>query len=66
MYIYIYIYRNRVMTAFHLSNMASFVSCVFRRVKDRHDLLHCSPLLKKTCVRQVVLDKWFPPSIKSA
>ena len=23
-------------------------------------LLHCSPLLKKTSVRQVVLDKWFP------
>ena len=26
-------------------------------------LLHYSPLLKKTCVRQVVLDKWFPLSL---
>ena len=24
-------------------------------------LLHYSPLLKKACVGQVVLDKWFPP-----
>ena len=41
---------------------ASFALCVFRRVKDHHniDLLNCSPLLKKTCVRQVVLDRWFP------
>ena len=23
-------------------------------------MLHDSPLLKKTCVRQVALDKWFP------
>ena len=30
----------------------------FRSVKDRHNLLNCSPLLKKSCVRQVVLDKW--------
>ena len=34
--------------------------CVFRRVKDHRNLLHCSPCLKKTCVRQVVLDKRFP------
>ena len=27
--------------------------------KDRHDLLHHSPRLKKACVRQVALDKWF-------
>ena len=39
---------------------ASFASCVFRRVKGRHNLLHDSPLLKNTRVRQVVLDKWFP------
>ena len=31
--------------------------CVFRRVKDHRNLLHYSPLLKNTCVRQVVLDK---------
>ena len=43
-----------------LSNAASFVSCVFHRVKNHHGLLHDSPLLKNTCVRQVVLDKWFP------
>ena len=36
--------------------------CLFRRAKDRHNLLYCSPLLKKTCVRQVALDdKSFPP-----
>ena len=35
--------------------------CVFRRVKDHHDLREIPPVLKKTCVRQVVmLDKWFP------
>ena len=38
----------------YLSNTASFVLCVFRRVKDLHDLLHCSPLSKNTCVRRVV------------
>ena len=38
----------------YLSNTASFVLCVFCRVKDHHDLLHDSPLLKNTCVRQVV------------
>ena len=31
--------------------------CVFRRVKDHRNLLHYSPPLKKTCFRQVVLDK---------
>ena len=44
----------------YLSNTASFVLCVFRRVKEHHNLLHDSTRLKKTCVRQVVLDKWFP------
>ena len=29
-------------------------------VKDHHNVLHDSPLLKKACVRRVVLDKWFP------
>ena len=34
---------------------------LFNSVKDHHTLLHNhSPLLKKTCVRQVVLDKWLP------
>ena len=36
--------------------------CVFRRVKDHFKLLFYSPLLKKTCVRQVALAKWFPLS----
>ena len=36
---------------------------MFRRVKDHHSLLHCSPLLKKTCVRQVVLDKRLHPEL---
>ena len=39
---------------------ASFVLCVFRRVKDHHNLLHHSPLVKETSVGQVALDKWFP------
>ena len=33
---------------------------LLRRVKDHHNLLHDSPCLKTTCVRQVVLDNWFP------
>ena len=44
----------------YLSDAASFVLCVFCRVKDHHKLLHYSSLLKKTCVKQVVLDKWLP------
>ena len=28
--------------------------------QDHHRLLHSSPLLKNTCVRQAVLDKWSP------
>ena len=47
-------------TCLTLSNAASLASCLFRRVKDRHNLLHDSPRLKNNCVRQVVLDKWFP------
>ena len=31
--------------------------CAFRRVKDHYHLLYYSPLLKNTCVGQVVLDK---------
>ena len=44
----------------YLSNTASFVLCASRRAEDHHKLLHYSPLLKNTCVRRVVLDKWFP------
>ena len=40
---------------------ASFVLCVVYSVKDHHDLRHDSPRLKKTCGRQVVLNKRFPP-----
>ena len=43
--------------------MASFVLFVLCRVKDHHMLLHCSPLLKKTCIRQVVLDERLPLNI---
>ena len=42
------------------STAASIVVCVVDRVKDRHDLLQSSPILHKACVRQVLLDKWFP------
>ena len=41
---------------------ASLALCVFRRVKGHHNLLHDSSRLKKTCFRQVVLDKSFPLS----
>ena len=41
---------------------AASVLCVFRRAKDHRNLLHYSPCLKNTCVRQVALDKWFPLS----
>ena len=47
----------RYLSRRYLSNTASFVLCVFRRVKDHQNLLHCSPLLKNACARQVVLDK---------
>ena len=50
----------------YLSTTASSVLCVFRRVKDHHNLLQYSPPSKKTCVRQVALDKWFPLSSRSA
>ena len=30
------------------------------RVKDHQNQKYDSPLLKKTCIRQVVLDKWTP------
>ena len=33
-----------------------------RSVKDHRNVLKYSPHLKKTCVRQVVLDNWFPLS----
>ena len=39
---------------------ASSISCIVYTVKDHHNLLHSSPLLKKTYIRQVVLDKLFP------
>ena len=46
----------------YLSNTATFEWCVLCLVKDHHSLLCCSPRSKNTCVRQVVLDKRFPPS----
>ena len=49
-----------------LISMASFVLCVVRHVKDHHDVIHYSIILKKSCVRRVVLQKWFPlPSVKT-
>ena len=38
---------------------AWFVLYAFRIVKEHHNSSNHSPLLKKACVRQVVLDKWF-------
>ena len=43
-----------------------FMCCCFCSFRDHHNLLHSSPLLKKkTCVRRVVLDEWFPLNIKA-
>ena len=50
----------------HLSDAASFVFCVFRHVIDHINLPNDSLCLKKTCVREVVLDKWFPPMVASS
>ena len=44
----------------YLSNTPSFDLCVLRRVKDHHALPYYPPRLKNSCIRQVVLDKWFP------
>ena len=44
--------------------MYTCVLCVFRRVKDRLNLPHYSPLSKNSCVRQVVLDRWLPLNIE--
>ena len=49
----------------YLFNTASFVLCIVGRVKDRHNLLHYSPLLKNTRGR-LVLDKWFPLTTSNA
>ena len=43
-----------------LMHTASFVLRAVYSVKDHLNLTKYSPLLKKTCVRQVVSDKWFP------
>ena len=44
----------------YLSNAASSALCAVYSVKDHHTLQAYSSLLKKHCVRQVGLDKWFP------
>ena len=36
------------------------------RVKEHHNVLHYAPLLKKTCVRQVVSDKLFPLNVPNS
>ena len=37
--------------------------CAVQRVRGHRKLLQDSPRLQKTCVGQVVLDKWFPLSL---
>ena len=57
-YIYIYIYIcTYVYICIHL--LCSFALCVVHRVGHHYHLLYGSPLLKKACARQVMLDKWF-------
>ena len=34
-------------------------------MEDHHTLLHDRPRLKNTCVRQVVLDNWFPLNLSN-
>ena len=41
-------------------SQAMLVGVMLVGIKDHHQLLHGSPVLKNTCVRQVVLDKWLP------
>ena len=50
----------------YLSNTTCLIRpCLFYvclcSVKDHRSLPNYSPLSKKTCVRQVVIDKWFAP-----
>ena len=69
-YVYIYIYimyltipdqtACRTIGWRYLSNADSFVFYGITCLVGYLSLLHDSPLLKSTCVRQVVLDKWFP------
>ena len=49
----------------YLSDTASFVLCVVCRVKDHHNLLHYSPLLKKTWVRLSSVRQVVPPDLTS-
>ena len=51
---------NQLLVSHYLSNTTSFVLCAAYNVKEHPNLLHYSPRLKKTCARQVVLDKWLP------
>ena len=44
----------------NMSKTASFVVCVAHSVKDHHDLIYDSQLVKKSCAAQVVLDELFP------
>ena len=52
----------------YLSNTTSFVLCVFCRVKDHHNCLHSSRLLKRTCGRQAVsgVRQVVPPDLLEA
>ena len=65
-YIYIYIYITPGKVSRPTKNIEPpendlcVVLGVVVSVKEHHDLQFGSPLLKKTCVRHVVLHKWFP------
>ena len=76
LYIYIYIYIDRwgkkALAGWqYLSNATCLIrphsfSTALLVQYGQLNLLHYSPLLKNKCVRQVVLDKWFPPSSGSS
>ena len=62
-YIYIYIYMLYYVLYMDCSpssceDLERHLCACFRRVKDYNSLLRYSPILNRTYVRQVVLDKW--------
>ena len=66
LYIHIYIYIYNYLSKATCLMRPSLVARALPSVEDHHHhLLQCSPRLKKTCVRQVVLDKGFPLTVVS-
>ena len=60
MYIYIYIYVHMYISLSLSIYIYIYIHTCLWRVDDHHNVLHYSPWLKTTCVRQLVFDKGFP------